>query len=139
MFSLQNSQGLAILQGTVEVCALSLLCLLASCPKQVIQPRLSPMGKEVDAFQSIVGKVGGWHCNHVAGGGYGVLLQRGGKDLGTIFPFVTIEGPHTNSMSCAEIRILFFFFFLATLLSLCDLGSPTRDRTCAPCSGSVES
>lgn len=110
MFSLQNSQGLAILQGTVEVCALSLLCLLASCPKQVIQPRLSPMGKEVDAFQSIVGKVGGWHCNHVAGGGYGVLLQRGGKDLGTIFPFVTIEGPHTNSMSCAEIRILFFFF-----------------------------
>ena len=30
-------------------------------------------------------------------------------------------------------------FFLATLRGLSDLSSPTRDRTCAPCSGSVES
>ena len=34
---------------------------------------------------------------------------------------------------------LFFFFFLAVLRSLQDLSSPTRDRTHAPCSGSLES
>lgn len=50
------------------------------------------------------------------GGGCGVLLQRRGKDLGTIFPFVTIESPHTNSVSCAEIRIFFFFGHAAQLV-----------------------
>ena len=30
------------------------------------------------------------------------------------------------------------FFFLALLCSMWDLSSPTRDQTCAPCSGSVE-
>ena len=33
----------------------------------------------------------------------------------------------------------FFFFFLAALCSMRDLSSPTRDQTCAPCSGSTES
>ena len=35
--------------------------------------------------------------------------------------------------------ILFYFIFLAMLRGLQDLSSPTRDRTCAPCSGSSES
>ena len=30
-----------------------------------------------------------------------------------------------------------FFFFLAAPTGMWDLGSPTRDRTCAPCSGST--
>ena len=33
----------------------------------------------------------------------------------------------------------FFFFFLSTLWGVWDLSSPTRDRICTPCSGSVES
>ena len=32
-----------------------------------------------------------------------------------------------------------FLIFLATPCGIWDLSSPTRDRTCAPCSGSVES
>ncbi|XP_054942431.1 small ubiquitin-related modifier 3 isoform X1 [Physeter macrocephalus] len=32
-----------------------------------------------------------------------------------------------------------FFFFLAVLCGMWGLSSPTRDRTCDPCSGSVES
>ena len=34
---------------------------------------------------------------------------------------------------------LFFFFFLATPSGMWNLSSLTRDRTCAPCSGSMES
>lgn len=33
----------------------------------------------------------------------------------------------------------FFFFFLTSLLLSWDLTSLTKDATCAPCSGSVES
>ena len=36
-------------------------------------------------------------------------------------------------------QFYFFFFFLATLHSMWDLSSLTRDGTCAPCIGSVES
>ena len=37
------------------------------------------------------------------------------------------------------LRVPAFFFFLATPRSMRDLSSLTRDQTCAPCSGSVES
>ena len=33
----------------------------------------------------------------------------------------------------------FFFFFCCTSWLACDFSSPTRDRTCTPCSGSTES
>ena len=36
-------------------------------------------------------------------------------------------------------QILSFFFNLDTLCGIWDLCSPTRDLTCAPCSGSMES
>ena len=35
--------------------------------------------------------------------------------------------------------IHFFILFLTVLHSMWDLGSPTRDQTCTPCSGSAES
>ena len=41
--------------------------------------------------------------------------------------------------STIHVSLSISFFFLAVPLGLQDLSSPTRDRTPAPCSGSVES
>ena len=38
-----------------------------------------------------------------------------------------------------SLKKIFFFFFLATWCGTQDLGSPTRDKTRTPCSGSLES
>ena len=74
------------------------------------------------------------NCNHICRINTSSRCRRarryGARVFVNIDPYLPQESSNEN---------LFYLLFLATLHGLQDLSSLTRDRTCAPCSGSVKS
>ena len=64
--------------------------------------------------------------------------HKGGRVRETVESSSSFWG-NKDYMFHVLIGFLFLFLFLAASGSLQDLGSPTRDRNQAPCSGSTES
>ena len=60
-----------------------------------------------------------------------------GSSVSSALQMYTPTG-HDGQTYDTQIGCCFFSFFLATLGGMWDLRSPTRDRTCALCSGSTE-
>ena len=87
-------------------------------------------------------------CTFLLGRGLGVDIYTLGLNLTVVqfaFPSIMINKPLMCllTISICEVPVLvltiFLFFFLAVPRGLQDLSSLTRDRTCAPCSGRMES